>query len=77
MIVELDKWVGSFNSFLWKVASHPYEIVLNNHNHLLVGIAKIVEVGEMTDLVVAKLKEHDEHIGKHQTKCGSTKGCSD
>ena len=75
MIIGLDKLVRSFNPFLWKVALHLYEIVLNNQNHLLVLIAKIVEVGEKADLVVAKLKGHDEHFGKHQTKGGSARRC--
>ena len=77
MIAESDKLVGLFNLFLWKVASHLYDIVLNNYSHLLVQIAKIVEVEEKADLVVAKLKGCDEYIGKHQTKGGSTRGCPD
>ena len=77
MFAKLDKLVGSFNLFLWKVVSHLYEIVLNNQNHLLVQIAKIVKVGGKADSVVAKLKEHDEHFGKHQTKGGSTRGYPD
>ncbi|KAJ1911410.1 SNARE-binding exocyst subunit S6 [Mycoemilia scoparia] len=66
MFSELDKLVEQFDKFLWQgVASQLYEIVLNNRNHLVVQLVKIVEVEEKADYKLEKSKKRDERLEKH------------
>ncbi|KAJ1672140.1 SNARE-binding exocyst subunit S6, partial [Spiromyces aspiralis] len=65
MFIELDKLVNALDRFLWKVASHLYEIAINGRNHLIVQLVKIVEIEEKTDETLAKSKERIKRIGKH------------